>query len=130
MWHITCETWHITCDTWHVTCDMLWGVNILSKCQLPSSYSLGGKVIWQSEGKYQLFNELINYEAVCRTAPATPGLLNILCIISSIIKVKENITLQINAGPRRIFANYQACSFVYLCNFSSTSIRRQRRHYP
>ena len=36
-----CDMWHMTCNTWHVTCDMLWGVNILSKLQLPSSYGLG-----------------------------------------------------------------------------------------
>ena len=49
---ITCDTWHVTrdmqyvtcnmqlvtCDLWYVTRDMLWGVNILSKFQLPSSY--------------------------------------------------------------------------------------------
>ena len=47
MWHITCDMkhvtrdmWSVTCDMWNVTCDMLWGVNILSKCQLTSSYSL------------------------------------------------------------------------------------------
>ena len=33
----------LTLDTWHVTPDMshMVGVNILSKCQLPSYYGLG-----------------------------------------------------------------------------------------
>ena len=41
------DTWHVTRDTWHMTCDMLWGVNILSKFQLPSSYvCLTGPLGW------------------------------------------------------------------------------------
>ena len=66
--------WHVTCDTWHVTRDMFGGVNILSKFQLPSSYCLWFMILWRSGGKGSL-NELINDEAVYRTAPATPGLL-------------------------------------------------------
>ena len=33
-------------------------------------------------------NELINEEAVCRTAPATPGLLNIVPILETVYKQK------------------------------------------
>ena len=66
----------MTPDTWHLTCDTWWGVNILSKFQLPSSFGLGGEVIWRSGGKGSL-NQSMNDEAVYRTAPATPGLLNI-----------------------------------------------------
>ena len=76
MWHMTCDTWHVTRDTWHVTCDMLWGVNILSKFQLPSSYCLWFMIFWWFGGKGWL-TQSINNEAVCRTAPATPGLLTI-----------------------------------------------------
>ena len=32
---------------------------------------------WRFCGKYDLMNELMNYEAVCRPALATPGLFNI-----------------------------------------------------
>ena len=60
--------WHVTCDTLHVTCD------ILSKFQLPCSYCLLFMILWRSGGNGSL-NELINDEAVFRTAPATPGLL-------------------------------------------------------
>ena len=49
-WHVTRDTWHVTRDTWngHVTHDTwhVWGVNILSKFQLPSSYRLWFKKIW------------------------------------------------------------------------------------
>ena len=31
---------HVTHDLWYVTRDMWWGVNTLSKCQLPGSYNL------------------------------------------------------------------------------------------
>ena len=69
-----CDTWHVTCDTWHVTRDMwqVWGLNILSKSQLPSSYRLWFMIL----GRYfrKRMNRLMSDKAVCRTAPATPGL--------------------------------------------------------
>ena len=42
MWQLTGDMWHVTPDTWHVTPDMwqVGAVNLLSKCQLPSSYGL------------------------------------------------------------------------------------------
>ena len=75
MWHVTCDTWHVTRDTWHV---FLGGGNILSKFQLPSSNRLWFMMLWRSGGKgwvTEWINQLINDEAVYRTAPATPGLL-------------------------------------------------------
>ena len=82
MWHVTCDMWHVT---WHVTHDMwyVWGVNILSKFQLPSSYGLWFIILWISGGKGWLnesMNKSMNDEAVYRTAPATPGLLISLVI--------------------------------------------------
>ena len=71
--------WHETRDMWHMTCDRWGEVKLLSKCQLPSSYGLGVKVFWRyflqriTDSDYKL----INHEGVCRTSPATPGLLNI-----------------------------------------------------
>ena len=81
MWHVTRVMWRLTRDTWHVTRDMwhvtrLGGVNILSKFQLFSSYRLWFMILWRSGGKGWL-TDLMNDEAVYRTAPATPGLLNI-----------------------------------------------------
>ena len=84
MWHVTCDAWHVTRDMWHVTrdmwhvtCDTFGGVNILSKFQLPSSYCLWFMMLWRSGGKGWV-TELMNDEAVYRTAPATPGLLIIV----------------------------------------------------
>ena len=54
MWHVTSETWHMTRDMRHVTCDMFWGVNILSKCQLPSSSGLWSMIFWRLGGKGSL----------------------------------------------------------------------------
>ena len=59
MWHMTRDMWHMTCDMWHMTCDMLWGVNILSKFQLPSSHCLWFMILWRSGGKGWM-TELIN----------------------------------------------------------------------
>ena len=66
MWHVTRYMWHITCDTWHVTCDTWWVVNILSKCQIPSSYALGVKVFWRFGGKGWPTN-LINDTGIWQT---------------------------------------------------------------
>ena len=49
-------------------------MNILSKFQLPISSGLELRVLWIYFHKPWLSYQ-INYEAVCRTAPATPGLL-------------------------------------------------------
>ena len=73
MWHVTRYTWHMTSDMWHMTCDTCWGVNILSKFQLSSSNGLGVMLLWIYFNKPSL--TLMNHEAVCRTAPATLGLL-------------------------------------------------------
>ena len=66
--------WHMTHDTGHMTHDIWCGVNILSKFQLSSSNGLAVMMLWISGGKGSL-TDWINYEAVCRTAPATLGLL-------------------------------------------------------
>ena len=57
---------------------MLRGVNVLSKFQLPSSSGL-----WYFED-YEEKAHLMSDEADCRTARATPGLLNILFFITNI----------------------------------------------
>ena len=79
--------WHVTCDTWHMTFDKWWGVNVLSKFQLPSSNGLGSIMFWIFGGKRSLtdwLNELMSNKAVCRT----PGLFNI-----STLLMWETITL-------------------------------------
>ena len=44
---------------WHVTRDKWWGINILKKIQLPSSYGLGGKAFEDLEEKAEVLNELM-----------------------------------------------------------------------
>ena len=91
---LTCDTWHVTCHTWHLTCKMwqVMGVNIPSKCQLPSSYSLGKKVFSRLGGNGWL-RQLINYTGFYRTAQATPGLL------ISKVKIQYHLTFCIWACP-------------------------------
>ena len=66
MWHVTHDIWHVTHDTWHVVTREtwhVWGVNILSKFQLPSSYRLWFMILWRSGEKGWLtewMNESIN----------------------------------------------------------------------
>ena len=56
----------MTHNMWHMTGGWL---NLLSKCQVPSTYGLGVKF---SE---DISTESVNDKGVCRTAPATLGLL-------------------------------------------------------
>ena len=77
MWHGTRDTWHVTCDTWHVTRDTwhVWGGWTFS--QNFSFLALTVCDFWYYEDleeKADLINQWISNEAVCRTAPATPGL--------------------------------------------------------
>ena len=68
--------WHVTRDTWHVTCLGGWTFS-----QNFSSLALTVCDLWYYEDleeKADSLTELMNDEAVYRTAPATPGLLNIL----------------------------------------------------
>ena len=80
MWHVTCDTWHVTRYMWHATCD-IWHVTCLggwSFSQNFSSLALTVYDLWyytDLEEKDEWIIELINYEAVYRTAPAIPGML-------------------------------------------------------
>ena len=73
MWHMTHD---VTRDTWHVTCLCGWTFSqnfsslALTVCDLLYYEYL--------EEKDDLINQPVNYEAVYRTAPATPGLFNTL----------------------------------------------------
>ena len=63
------------CDTW-------WGVKIFSKFQLLALTVWERQCFEDWEEKDDSVTELINNEGVRRTAPATPGLLNIIPHIS------------------------------------------------
>ena len=71
---MTCDMWHVTCDTWHVTHETQGVMNIVSKCQLPSSNGLEYTEFWRYFHTPSL-NPSISKGGVWRTAPATPGLL-------------------------------------------------------
>ena len=74
-WHVTRDTWHVTRDTRHMTCLGGWTFSqnfsalALTVCDLWYYEDLEEKADW--------LTDLINDKAVYRTAPATPGLLNI-----------------------------------------------------
>ena len=71
MCHVTCEMWHMTRDTWHRG---WWTL-----CQNFRSLALTIWKIWWLEDistKEHLMSEWMSHGGVCRTAPATPGLLN------------------------------------------------------
>ena len=88
----------MTRGMWHVTRD-IWGMKILSKCQLHSSYDLGETIFWGyiHEGWLdQWKNQLINDEGVCKTAPATPGLLNMSDIIEVLLTLAKYLLLPLH----------------------------------
>ena len=56
-WHSTHGRSHATGDMWHLTWGILWGVNFLSKCQLPSSCVLWFMIFWRFQRKGWLTEE-------------------------------------------------------------------------
>ena len=83
MWHVKWDTWNVTHDMWHMAPDMWhlthdrWGVGEPSlKMPAPLLLRFGNKgllrIFWQRQ------SESIYEEGVCRTSPATPGVLNIV----------------------------------------------------
>ena len=81
MWHGTHETWHVTHDTWHMTCDV-WHVTCCGGWTFSQNFSFLALLVcdlWYFEDLEQKahgLSELMNDKVDCRTAPATPGLLN------------------------------------------------------
>ena len=117
-WHVTHDMWHVTRDTWHVTHDTWCGVNILSKFQLSSSNGLGFMMLWISGGKGSVTRS-VNDEAVCRTAPATPGLLNTMTVRNSMIPSLKS-AIYSRAGTTK-FAKPPICG-VHLVPFSHCTV--------
>ena len=80
MWHVTRDMWHVTRDTGHMTCFGGWTFYenfsslALTVCDLWYYEDLEEKADWM--------NQSMNEEAVYWTAPATPGLLNIPCLLN------------------------------------------------
>ena len=76
MWNVTGDTWHVPRDMWHVTVGGRWTFSQNSAFYLLRFVIYDILKIWRKM-LTQWLNELINYEGVCRTAPATPGLLKL-----------------------------------------------------
>ena len=72
-WHQTPDTWHLIPDAWYVTHGGGWTFS-KNVCSLP----LAVWVSWCFEGleeKDEWLNQKMNHICVCRTSPATPGVL-------------------------------------------------------
>ena len=65
--------WHVTCDLWHVTGGGRWTFS--KNFSFLAWTAWEGRFVEYLEEKAHGLTELINYKGVCRTAPATPGLL-------------------------------------------------------
>ena len=73
MWQVTYDMWHLTHDTWQV-------VNIVQKCQVPSSNGLGFMLFDDFGEKNRSLNQSVDHKDFCRTALATLGLLIMIYI--------------------------------------------------
>ena len=71
-------------NMWHVTRGSQKMMKFVSKFQPSFSNGFGVMIFWRFGGKASV-TDLINDGGVCRTTPATPGLL-IICVISVILK--------------------------------------------
>ena len=110
---VTCDPWHLTPDTWHVTQE-IWRVSHRgwgTSCQSLRSLA---QTVWKSfkkkkdwEKKDLLLTQLLNYKGVCRTAPATPGLLFII-ILHSI----TNIISQTHGPPRSVLISFYSTTLA------------------
>ena len=68
--------YHVICKSWHVIPDTLLVVNIVSKLQVLTLTVWGLLCFEDVEEKDNWINDWMT--GVCRTSPATPGLLNML----------------------------------------------------
>ena len=100
MWHLTPDTWHLTHHTWHVTCDT-WHVTHGEGWTFSQNFSFIALTVWDLwcceylEQKDHSLTHSMNDEAVYRTAPATPGLLNIRLVYIYAIDLKITLCMVI-----------------------------------
>ena len=120
IWHAPLDMWHVTHDTWYVTRHRWGEVNLLSKLKLSSSYGLGMKVFWRF-GEKGWFIQFINYQLirdkrVCKTAPATPGLLTIAW------NVPVALTHSSSSRTKPLYLSWFPCAIQieYLTNLANT----------
>ena len=80
IWQVTGDKWQVTRDMWQVTRDT-WRMTPHVEWTLSQNFSSIALTVWDLwcfeylEEKAHRVNESMNDEAVCRKAPATPGLL-------------------------------------------------------
>ena len=89
MWQRTTDAWHVTRDKWHVTHG--GGLTLSQNFTSLALRAWDFYFLEDLEGKHQW----LNYNAVCRTATATPGLLIIIQNIGQLQIGKENAFQQI-----------------------------------
>ena len=72
-WYVTGDTWNITCDTWRMTHGEGWifSKNVPSLALMASVRQCFGDIF--TKGHWLTY--IIPKKGVCRTAPATPGML-------------------------------------------------------
>ena len=85
---MTRDTWHMTCDTWQVTCERRW------------TFSQNFKSLAHTVWEWRCFEDiwtkgsptlLISSEGVCRTAPATLGLLKNMGFIFPVLSRRAKV---------------------------------------
>ena len=98
MRHVTHDMWHMICDTWHVTPGGRW---TFSKHFRSPAYTVSEwRCLEDLEEKDELPNRLMSDEGVCRTAPATLGLL--------IIRYRKNYLNLMNNTKRALSGSSMA----------------------
>ena len=107
MWHLTLYMWHVTCDTWHVTHDT-WHVSPLYLLWFGCIYVLK---VWSKR-----VTQLMNCNGICRTAPATPGLV-ITCLMNVSFSAQP---IRLHCGHNRVTtqSNPARQQYILLCPMS------------
>ena len=125
MWHLKCDTWHLTCEIWHVTNDMChvthrgWWT-LCKNSRSPSLMVWVWRCLEDSELKDDRLNQWMNNKGVCRTAPATPGLLKILKVLFLLLLavwwVIGELFVTLNLLPRfAVLAQIWQWFYIVLC---------------
>ena len=93
-WQVTHDMWQVIHDKWHVPGD-IWQMTLGVGSTLSQNFSSLSLTVWEVwcyyediEQKDDQLTDLINGGGVCRTAPATPGLLiKLICVYQIIQKI-------------------------------------------
>ena len=109
-WHVTCDRWHIRGDIWHVTHDA-WHMTCGEHCvrrwtlwQNFRSLTLMVLDLWCFEDLEEKdLNQWLGDRGDCRTAPATPGLLNIIILQLAVKHLKKYLHFFGGKAPTDLF---------------------------